>query len=131
MPINNLSQKPPKKHLLLGMFKSSALGWLQLFRDLLLPAIYILAGALLYAELDAIMDKNLHSPSEIFVALGDDIMSNPILFVAFLIVLFLWILIKFFRKDPMEKKLDKLNEKIDILIQRGENNGGKPKSSQQ
>ena len=127
---NNNSGKIHKQNkLLLDMFKLSFAGWLQLFDDLLLPLTYVLGGALLYSQLDKVFAETT-STGEVLVAIGDDIMSDPILAIAFVVVFFLWVLTKF-RRNPIDKKLDNISDKLDILIQRGEHDDRKkedPKS---
>jgi hypothetical protein len=118
-----------QKKIPLEILKLSAMGWLQILDDLLLPLTYILGGALLYSELDKVFAETT-SASEVLLAIGDDIMSDPSLAIAFVVVLLLWLLTKF-RRNPIDKKLDNINDKLDILVQRGEHDDGKtedPKS---
>lgn len=127
-----------RQNILFVMLKLSATGWLQILDALLFPLTFALGGALLYSELDKVFAETT-SASGVLVAIGDDIMSDPILAIAFVVVFFLWLLTKL-RRNPIDKKLDEindtlnnnfkmLNDKIDILVQRGEHNGRKQDSS--
>jgi di/tricarboxylate transporter len=103
------------------LLKASASGWWKIFNDLLVPAIYAVAGAYIYSELDNAIKSSPESISEMLGIMGERIMTSPILLIIFMVLLFLWLLSKF-RKDPTQKELEKLNKKLDILIQRGNQN---------
>lgn len=108
------SKEPIRGNPWLWILKSSALGWWKIFNDLLVPAIFAVAGALIYSELDSALKASPDSVGAIFKKFGDDIMSNPALFITLLVLIFLWILSKF-RKDPTISELEKINSKLEQL----------------
>lgn len=133
---NNTSGKIGCIPALLEITRTSISGWWNILTKLLLPAVFVLAGALIYSEIDTAFADTPSSIGEMLTKIGEDIMSNPVLFIAFLIVLTLWVFTQVFRKDPVLTELKKMNDKLDtllskmdakldILIQRGEQNDDK------
>ena len=116
MPDKLFSKEPIQGNPLLWLLKSSLLGWWVILSKLLLPAIFVISGALIYSEIDSAIEENLNSAGEILTKIGGDIMSNPALFIAFLIVLAVWIFTQIFKKDEVKDELKKINEKLDTLI---------------
>ncbi|MBN2240936.1 MAG: hypothetical protein JW712_14295 [Dehalococcoidales bacterium] len=108
-------KKPIQGNPFLWLLQSTLLGWWFIISRILSPAILILSGALLYAEIDSIIEENISSASEILTKIGDDIMSNPILFIAFIIVFSVWVFTQFLKKDEIKTELKNINDKIDIL----------------
>ena len=112
MSDKSFSNEPIQGNKFLWLLKSTLLGWLVIISKLLFPAIFIISGALIYSEIESAIQENVSSASEMLAKFGDDIMSNPALFIAFLIILGVWVFTQLLKKDELKE----INKKLDTLI---------------
>lgn len=106
------SNEPIQGNKFLWLLKSTLFGWWFIISKLLFPAIFIISGALIYSEIESAIQENISSASEMLAKFGDDIMSNPALFIAFLILLGVWVFTQLLKKDELKE----INKKLDTLI---------------
>ncbi len=130
MSSNTFSEpKYPRKDIPGLMLKWSLSGWWGIISGICFPLLFGLGMLLLYSRLQPIIET-AGTPEEHFVALVEDMIENPVLYIIFVLMFITWIVPKTIREksDMREKRrmndiLERIENKLDKLNQRGAQNG--------